>query len=339
MTPTSSNAWVRSVLQVFAAQGVDGAAVLARAGLPGHRVADDHERFTTDEVTRLWDAALALSGNPVLGLDAALAARHIDFQELGVVMLSSADLQGALQQVARYLAVISSATVFALQPDGQGAWIAMGHTGATVPVPVQRSAFSLLAMLCLCRWVTRRPMAALQVELAAPEPPAAAAYALALGCQVRWQAPRHRMLLGAADLALPVPSHNALLLPLHERALDQRMQELSAEGMVQRVRSAIAQALPRGEPRRQAVAQQLGVSDRKLQRLLSAEGSAFQAELDAMRRHLALQYLCQQKMAPGQVGYLLGFSDESNFIRACQRWFGMAPGALRGQGGIPEQKM
>lgn len=332
MIPTSSSAWVRGLLRVFAAQGVERAAVLARAGLAAHRVEDDQERFAADEVTRLWEAALALSGNPALGMDAELAARHIDFQELGMAMLSSADLQGALQQAARYLAVISSATVFELQPDPQGEWIAMGHTGTARPVPVQRSAFSLLAMLCLCRWVVRRPIVPLQVQLACDPPPSDAAYAHAFGGPVRWRAPRHRLLVAAADLAAPVPSHSAVLLPLHERVLDERMQELSEEGILQRVRAAIEAELPRGEPRRHEVARRLDLSDRMLQRRLAAQGTSFQAELDAVRRHLAEQYLCRQKLAPGQAGYLLGFSDESNFIRACKRWFGMAPGALRARG-------
>lgn len=329
MSPTSSSAWVRGLLRMFADQGVDPSALLARCGLCAQRVVDPAARFAPDDITRLWEAALQLSGNPALGIDAELAARHIDFQELGVVMLSCTDLREGIDHAARYLALVSSATVFRVEADARGCWIEMGHTGVSRPVPVQRTAYSLLAVLSMCRWVTRRAIGPLTVELAHPLPPGEARYSAAFGGPILWQSGTHRMLLCTADLDTPIPSRDARLLPWHERTLDARLQVLSQDSVALRAKEAIVAALQRGEPRRLHIAQQLGLSERALTHQLQQENQSFQALLDHTRKELAERHLSERRLGLAQIGHRLGFSDESNFVRACRRWFGVSPGVYR----------
>lgn len=292
-------------------------------------MADPGARFDPDDITRLWETALQLSGNPTLGIDAELAARHIDFQELGVVMLSCTDLRAGIDHAARYLALVSSATVFRLAPDTQGCWIEISHTGVSRPVPVQRSTYSLLAVLAMCRWVARRAIQPLTVELAHPPAPGEAHYSAAFNSPIQWQGSAHRMLLGVADLNTPIPSRDAALLPWHERALNERLQVLNQDSIALRAQQAIAEALPRGEPRRRHIAQQLGLSERALAQQLQQENHSFQALLDHTRKALAERHLSECRLSLSQVGHRLGFSDESNFVRACRRWFGMSPGMYR----------
>lgn len=329
MSPTSSSAWVRGLLRMFADRGLEPSALLAHCGLSASRVADPGARFDPDDITRLWESALQLSGDPTLGIEAELAARHIDFQEVGVVMLSCADLREGLDHAARYLALISSATVFRLAPDDRGCWVEVGHTGASRPVPVQRSAYSLLAVLVMCRWVARRAIQPLTVELAHPPAPGEAHYRAAFDSPIQWQGSAHRMLLGLADLNTPIPSRDAALLPWHERTLNERLQVLNQNGIALRTQEAIAEALLRGEPRRRHIAQQLGLSERALTLRLRQENHSFQALLDHTRKELAERHLGENRLSLSQIGHRLGFSDESNFVRACRRWFGMSPGMYR----------
>lgn len=329
MSPTSSSAWVRGLLRMFADQGLEPSALLARCGLSAQRVAEPGARFAPDDITRLWEVALQLSGNPALGIDAELAARHIDFQEVGVVMLACADLREGVDHAARYLALMSSATVFRLEADARGCWIEIGHIGASRPIPLQRSAYSLLAVLVMCRWVARRAIRPLAVELAHPPAAGEAQYNAAFGSPVSWRSSVHRMLLGTTDLNTPIPSRDARLLPWHARTLDDRLQVLNQEGITPHAQEAIAEALLRGEPRRRDIAQQLGLSERALTRRLQQENQSFQTLLDGTRKDLAKRHLSENRLSLAQIGHCLGFSDESNFVRACRRWFGMSPGMFR----------
>jgi len=316
---------------MFASQGLDPAALFREAALDTARLHDGHGRFSADEVNRLWEIALSRSGNPLLGMDRDLAARYVNFDVVGYATMSSADLRSALEKLARYLALISSATTFELLPRRSDSWLVMGHTGYRRPVPPQRSAFSLLALLTLCQWVTRRELRPLAVHFCFPAPGDPRAFDKAFGGPVRFGQPDNRLLLSAADLAGALPSRNAALLALHEQAMDERMAALGSTSIASRVSEEIIRRLARGEPRRRDVAASLALTDRTLQRRLHAEGTSFQQLLDDARRELAHKYLADSRYALGQVVHMLGFADQSNFFRASRRWFGVPPSRYREQ--------
>jgi AraC-like DNA-binding protein len=95
------------------------------------------------------------------------------------------------------------------------------------------------------------------------------------------------------------------------------------------VRQVLCRLLPQGEPKREAVAQALLLSERTLQRRLQEEGTSYQQLLDDTRRELAEQYLAQPNLPLLEIAYLLGFADPSNFFRAFRRWFDATPGEYR----------
>ena len=72
---------------------------------------------------------------------------------------------------------------------------------------------------------------------------------------------------------------------------------------------------------------------------MHAESTSFQQLLDDSRRELARKYLSEEKYPLNQVADLLGFVDQSNFFRACKRWFGEPPGQYRRRlAGGPEER-
>jgi AraC-like DNA-binding protein len=323
---------------MFASQGIDVPRLFAAANIPVARMQDANGRFDPDEVTRLWELAVAWSGNPVLGIDAELAARHINFEAVGYATLSSENLRSALEEFARYLALISSATTFELEPQGDDVWLVMGHTGYSRPLPPQRSAYSLLALVTLARWVTRHDIKPLVAHFSfMPPGDNRAAFERAFACPAKFMQPDNRILIAKADLALKVPSHNPELLALHEKVLQERLAALGNDSIALRVSEEIMRRLARGEPRREDIAATLSLTDRTLQRRLQAEDTSFQKLLDDTRRELARKYLSEQRYSLGEVAHLLAFGDPSNFFRACRRWFGVAPGKYREQLGRDPQ--
>jgi AraC-like DNA-binding protein len=317
---------------MFASRGLDVPGLFAAAGIPAARLENPGERFGVDEVSALWELAVARSGDATLGLDRELTLKYVNFDVVGYAMLSSPDLRSALHAFARYLALISDAATFELLPAAGGAaWLMLGHTGNTRPVPRQRFAYGLLSVLTLCQWLTRRDVRALAAEFKFAQPAEAAAYQAAFACPLRFDRGENQLLLAAADLDAPIPSRNPSLLALHEQVMHERLAALGHAGIGARVSEEIIRRLHRGEPRREDIAASLALADRTLQRRLQAENTSFQQLLDDARRELARKYLADTRHSLAEVADLLGFLDTSNFFRACKRWFGVPPGQYREQ--------
>jgi AraC-like DNA-binding protein len=71
-----------------------------------------------------------------------------------------------------------------------------------------------------------------------------------------------------------------------------------------------------------AVAGELAISTRTLQRRLQEENTSFQAVLAQTREALARHYLASGRLTAGEISFLLGYSDPNSFYRAFHVWTG-----------------
>ena len=103
----------------------------------------------------------------------------------------------------------------------------------------------------------------------------------------------------------------------------------AAEMLTAQVRRQLTEGMANEPMTLSQVARRLHLSERSLQRRLEAEGTRFAQLVDEVRRELALRYIADERLAPGEVAYLLGFAEPSPFHRAFKRWTGTTPLAAR----------
>jgi AraC-like DNA-binding protein len=82
-----------------------------------------------------------------------------------------------------------------------------------------------------------------------------------------------------------------------------------------------------------AAAQDLGLSERSLRRLLEAEGTSFRSLVRTVRRTSAEHMLRDPRYSIQETASALGFANVRAFHRAFKQWTGMTPGAYRARGG------
>ena len=78
-----------------------------------------------------------------------------------------------------------------------------------------------------------------------------------------------------------------------------------------------------------AVARELGLGDRTLQRRIDDDGTTFRKLLLEARQELAREYLNRPDIDVAEVAYLLGYEDSNSFYRAFRTWEGTTPSQLR----------
>ena len=95
------------------------------------------------------------------------------------------------------------------------------------------------------------------------------------------------------------------------------------------VEDALEPMLAEGDIGIDRVARALGMSRQTLYRRLKAEGTTFEAILEAKRRQLAIRYLGMDRLSVKAAAYRLGFSEPAAFSRAFKRWTGVSPTDFR----------
>ena len=316
---------------MFEAEGLDPLAVFAAARLDPKCLADPNARYSADAISVLWELAVAQSGKPNLGLTRELAARFGNMDLVGYAMASSPTLLYGLQAMAKSMALVSDAATFSVDESDHGYLLSLGHVGNKRPVPRQRTEFGLLTLLMLCNWLTRRELKPLVAGFAFPLPQNLEPYRDAFQCELRFNQTTTFLLLKEEDLTRALPSHNPTMLAMHEQVIADRLHDMGTQGIAEQVRRHLITRLKNGEPRREEIASLLHMTDRTLQRRLNAEQVCFKNLLDEVRVEAAQKYLADNRLSLAQVSDLLGFVDQSNFFRACKRWFGVPPGLYRSQ--------
>lgn len=96
-----------------------------------------------------------------------------------------------------------------------------------------------------------------------------------------------------------------------------------------RATELIRRLLPTGQCSVDAIAEQLAMHPRSLQRRLATEGVRCHDLIDRERRAMAAKYLAEPGLHLGQIASLLGYAEQSTLSLASRRWFGKTPRQYR----------
>jgi AraC-like DNA-binding protein len=96
-----------------------------------------------------------------------------------------------------------------------------------------------------------------------------------------------------------------------------------------RVAELARRLLPTGQCSADAIADELAMHPRTLQRRLATEGVRCQDVIDRERRTQAARYLSEPGLHLSQIAGLLGYTEQSALNRSCRRWFGKTPRQCR----------
>lgn len=327
--PTASSAaWIKGVLRMFESQGVDIPRLLHAAGIDPALLDQPHAKLDLQQVNRLWQLAVAASGQETLGLDRDLAGRYIDLEIAARWVGSVASLWSVLESQANYAALTNDASAFTLEREHPDAWLALTH-GNDRTFPRQRIEYAMLAIVLVCQRATRHQLRPLAAEFVFPEPADVHRHRMAFPCPLRFDRPVNRLLLAGDDLALPVVSANASVFVLEERVLESLLAALGPARTSFRVAQELVSRLRRGEPQAGSVAASIGLTEAVLARQLRGERTSMEELLDQVRRELAHEYLAGSDAPLAGMPAWLGLRDEVEFNAASRRWFGQTPADYR----------
>lgn len=327
--PTTLASWTRALRKQLDALGLDSAALCRQAGLEPELLDAPNARCPLSATTRLWQLAVAASGDPALGLSTSQFVSATTFHALGYALNASSSLREVFERIVRYHRVVSDALELELREVGD-TYEFRFHAPAGGPPPAAEALDAFAAIYVRsCRNRLGRDFAPLAVYLQRPQPAEPQPWHAVFRAPLHFAAAENLLCFSRAALDQHLDDGNPELAELNEAMLERNLAQLQAPTWAQKVRNCLQAQLPDGEPSAERVAQSLHLSLRSLQRHLADEGVRYDSLLADTRHSLALQHMRDPRCSISEIAYLLGFADTSSFSRAFKRWTGLAPSQYR----------
>ncbi len=322
---------LRRYVELVAELGGDPGALLTHAGLTAEALNDPDSFISYRAMIALLEESARQLAAPAFGLQ--LAARQGGTAVLGpleLAMRNSSTVGEAFRYCAGHLQVYSSAIRIAITEERAAGRHIMRFDILLRDIPA--SAQAVENALCSTHYALKvlsgGRFGAREVWYQHRQRLPLAQYRKYLPAKLRFEAPYNAVVFLSKDLAERIPNQDPQVYALAAKYIDLRYPEVTSS-LPERVQRLIAQRLSSTACSQHAIAAQLGLHVRSLQRQLQRQATSFDELKDQVRRDSAQQYLANSDLPLTEVATLLGYSETSVLTRSCQRWFGCTPLTLR----------
>lgn len=320
------------VIRALDSYGISGRDVLQEAGIDYEFIRDPDSRLSN----RQWQAFLRLavkrSGDPCFGITCAEMMQPAVLNGLGLAWLVSETIGDALRRLVRYQRILSSIATAGLEETDTHyeLWGRYQSTKDDRPLSTDHAMF-MGSVVKLYRLTVGPHVNPESANFECGKPVCAQRYEEFFRCPVTFNAQRTALFFNKKDLDSLLPTYNPEFSRLSDEAVIEYLARFDKDDVVTRTRQQIIEHLPAGRPTQQEIARDLNMSVRSFHRRLKDEGLVYSDLVDEVRRELAAEYLNEQRFSIGEIGFMLGFTEPSNFARFFKKWEGKTPTEYRSE--------
>lgn len=306
-------------------------ALFDRAGIDPDVVGRADRFITLEQLDVLLNGAFAVADDPFFGIHVGKDNHYGNLDLLGNLMATSDTLGMALEMLLEYKDLLVPYLQFELEFHGDTVVLASTSDGSLSFTHLRTHNEVVVAtMVSIGRSLLGGDMGLRKVGFSHPSPQDLRVYEDFFGVPMDFGLPRNAITMDRARLDVPLPTAYPKYHERLRRLADQQLSRLSrARGVAGQVLAAIEDRLGRESLGIEAVAAELTITARTLQRRLRQEGVTFASLRDQVRHQRAREALLREDCDMEELAAALGFSDTANFYHAFRRWEGCAPGAYR----------
>ena len=322
------NPLVSYILSAVARYGIPEAEVLAEwreaGGLPAGR------EPTSDELTPLFRAMARLRpDDPDLGLHVGDSIALRAFNPVIYLALSSPSLARSIGATIRFAELLEG-RASKLWTRGRGDTQIVGWGGLSPDTEDRHHhEFIAVALVKAFEFLMDAPVAITAVRFQHDHPGCVDEHVRLFGCEPTFGHPDYSAVLVPAAVWTGRSVHaDEAVAQLHEAMLETARERLQESEVERRVRRAVREHLQERLSLKD-IARGLAMSERSLQRKLSAAGTSYRQVVDDVRRDEVTLLLKTSDASVEAVARAAGFTDASSLHRAFSRWTGTTPQAWR----------
>lgn len=314
--------------------GLSRERVLVAAGIQAEQLVDNNGRLPGMTLQRLLDYVLPHCGNPLFGLQTSQFVQPGSYSVMGYIAMTSNNIGEALSRTTIYEKLVGDmgTTHIEFEP---GVIVVRWNCRFTDTLTRRHIIENVLASWTIyTRWMADNqdlsPLA-VRFEHEAPKDRSLLKhYQHIFRCPVFFDQPMSALVASPELLNHRLRQPDVTLRDTLEHHAQLALRTLKETYSVSdQVRALLRSMLADGSPRKEFVADQMGMNVRTLHRKLADEGASYQQILDDLRYELAERYLKESDYAIEEIARKLGFTESRSFIRYFKGHVGKTPGEFR----------
>ena len=321
---------VKEIIYGAARRGASVKALLRLTGLEESHLKNSELNVPFEQAQDVWKHAVALTDDALLGLHIGQDTTPSIIGLTGHLMQASPDLKTAFQQVCSFNEVFTDMFQYDLKElKGEimleykpaALWVKLFPETASQAVDQAMS-----GTLNVFKLLSGKKIHPKKIELGERTKKHRTEYSRILGAPVKFNCDGNRLFFTADQLSAAVISYDKKLFTIFNNLLLQQKGDLrKQQTAAQRVNQLLQEVYQFKAPTLEAMAEQMNLIPRTLQRKLDEEGTSYRSLVLNMRNELSKKLLKVNDSKVKMIAGMLGYSDVSSFRRAFKKWTNKSP--------------
>ncbi len=329
-TATVANFAARGILSVSASRGVEVANLIRESGVDERLLAEPGARLPLDSVIRLWESARRSTRDEAFALHVAEFLPFGAYKTYDLLLATAPTVGDALRKAARYNGFVNDAFRPSLQQRRGGACIVYSNIVDPQCNPPEYLEFIFACFMLRFRLTTGVDLRPSEIHFRHSPPRNLSELYRVFQAPILFRQPVTQVFLDSSVLRIPQLFADAPTSELLEHYIQAALKHVYAyDELTLGLRRALNGLLSSERVTLAAVARDLGLSRRGLQRKLATRGTSYRELFRTLRCELALTLLSRRDISMSEAADSLGFSEASSFSRAFKKWTGLSPKAYR----------
>lgn len=330
MGHTVSVEYLRLAMNYASQIGIDPNRIYQNAGFDAAILEKSGARIPLDQFKTIWDTLEEDYPDPDLGLHAGETLFNLPGHILFLLMLNAPTLREAIDKFCDYYNLLADFALPEFQINKNVAVISIRFFQLEFPPTRNVNEGILSAYASVLNRISENKIQFDGIYFVHPRPENISEHQRIFKAPIFFNQPENKLVFCKKYLDLPVLLSNIEILETLERMAQKLQERIYLYGPWSEKVTLMIMNMMKGEkPEIELIARNLAVSPRNLQLRLKEEGTTYQHLLDQVRKEQAIYFLENEKFSISEIGFFLGYSEQSVFNRAFKRWIGCTPGQYR----------
>ena len=326
---SASTAALRQYLRAAQDYGIEAENALIQNQLPLGILDNSISRVTGSQFQQLIRWLVEACDDPLFGLKSGAYVQPGSYSIFGYMVMNCRSAREALEMTPMYEPLVGDMGVTHLEKvDNRLAvhWTCQYDDPLIIAHMIDNVLYSWTQFARYLADLPEGKPYCVQLERQQPDNEALKTYQDLFGCDIEFNAKRNALIVDEDVLDVPLRQPDPALLQSLTQQAESMMSELKQKNTITlQVRTVLKRLMQDEIPRREKVAEALGMNERTLQRRLQQAGTGYQQVLDDIRRDTAINWLTTTHVGVSDIADRLGFSEVRSFQRRFKEWTGFAP--------------